>query len=374
MELISNSRFITIINNIDGSIIDRIELNDVFYDNLNLFLEKYKGSNEDYAKLTCNNIPINSINIFKVNNDFIMPDDTDIIYMVKSYKKYVYIKKVNGEYRLIHDEEPYYDKYYYILFSLPNIITEEHIIKYNRRELILFSLREIYNKWYVESRFEFILQLICDMIYPHEYDDYDFMLAVCKYSMHLYLYASEKLKDNKEFMLNVITQNVYILEYANTTIKNNYDIVLAGVTINGNILQYVSKELKDNYNIVLAAITINGYVLKYASDNLRDNYNIVLAAINNYSFALKYASDNMRNNYNIVLTAVKQCGMTLYYASANMRNNYNIVLTAVKQNGMILQYVSKRLRDNYDIVLVAANQCNKSIMYASKRLKEIIKI
>ena len=313
MEPILENKYITIINTITGSIMDRIKLNDTFYLNLNLFLLKYLGPNEDYAKLICNNITINSINMFRVDMGFTMPNDTDIIYMIKSYKKNIYIINDNGNYKLINnpdynlmDNDPYYDKYYTILFCMP-MEAYEQVINYSRKELILSLLPTITRQKYNTTDFEHIL----DMIFAHEYDDYDFMLSACALTKYVYIFISDKLKNNEEFMLNLITQNVHVLEYASINIRNNYNIVLAAVKINGNILQYASEELKDNYDVVLAAVTIYGNALKYASINLRDNYDIVLAAVNNDSFALHYASDNLRKNKdNILFKTPNYCNNT----------------------------------------------------------------
>ena len=350
METIPNSRFITIINNINGSIINKLELNDIFYDILNLFLVKYRGSNEDYAKLICNDKIINSINIFKINKDFNMPDDTDIIYMVKSYKKNVYIITDDDKYILINDLDCdlYYDNYYYMLLCFPNIITSGQLIKYSHKELILFLLDGINEGIYNDLQVKVISDHIRGVIYLANYDDYDFMLRICTQFKGMYSHISDKLKNNEEFILNLIIQNP-------------------------NILEYVNSDMKNNYNIVLAAVNINSLTLRHACINMRNNYDIVLTAINNYSLSLQYASANLQNNYNIVLTAVKKYGISLQYASANMRNNYNIVLKAVKHCGLALQYASVRLQDNYNIVLAAVNQNHSSIQYASDRLKKIIK-
>ena len=376
MELIPNSRTINIINNIDSSIVDRIEFTNDFYINLNIFLEKYKGSNEDYAKLICNDKIINTINIFNVNHDFIMPNDTDIIYMIKSYKKYFYIiMNKNGSYKLINNKKLYYDKYYSILSFrpiIPTIISYNDVIHYNRKELLTLFIHNVNNYNYNT----FIFQCICEMIHPHEYDDYDFMLNIFSHCVNIhdmYLYISDRLKNDKKFILNIILINPYILKHVNSEMKNNYDIVLAAVTCNigyGEILLFASDKLKDNYDIVLAAVNHSGGELQYASDKLKDNYNIVLAAVNNNGNALLFASNNLRNNYDIVLAAVNNCDHALEFASYNMRDNYDIVLAAVKHSGKELYYVSDRLKDNYDIVLAAVNQCGRKLYHASVRLKD----
>ena len=364
MELIPNSRFITIINNIDSSIVDRIELTDTFYVNLNLFLDKYSGPNEDYVKLICNNILINSINIFKVDEDFAMPDDTDIIYMVKSHKKYVYIKKVNEEYILIRDEEFCYDKYYYILYyfpDIPRIISYNDIMHNDRKELIILLLHNCNYTNYNNT----MIKYISGMIYSHEYDDYDFMLNIfshCVKINNIYSLISDRLKNNKKFILELVSLNPFILEYVTSDMKNNYDVVLAAVTSNigdGYILKYASDNMRNNYDIVLAAVNNNGNALLFANDNLQDNYDIVLDAIK-------------KDNYDIILAAVTKIN-ALQYASNNLKDNYDIILAAVNNNGHALQYASEKLKDNYDIVLAAVNQNHSSIQYASDRLKKIIK-
>ena len=376
MEPMPNSRFITIINNIDSSIVDRIELTDTFYVNLNLFLEKYKGSNEDYAKLICNDKIINTINIFNVDEDFTMPDDIDIIYMIKSYKKYVYIINDNGEYKITKNKEyTFCDNYYYIIFFLPIQISYENIIHYNRKELIT-SLSHYTDYRNYDSN---VFQYISEMIHPHEYDDYDFMLNIlshCEYFDNMYFYTSDRLKNSEKFILELISLNPYILNVVNFKMKNNYNIVLAAVTSNsgdGKILLFASDELKDNYDIVLAAVKHNGRALQFASSNLQDNYDIVLAAINsNYDHVIEYASNNLRNNYNIILAAVNKYGYSLQYASDTLKDNYDIVLAAVKYSGRELYYASDRLKDNCDIVLAAYNRNHFALQYASDRIQKII--
>ena len=260
MDIKQSSRIITIIKTITGSIMDRIELNDTFYFNLNLFLLNYRGYNEDYAKLICKDKIINSISIFRVDETFIMPDDTDIIYMIKSYKKDIYIIKNDNKYELAK-EDSYYDHYYYLLIKVLNIITYENIINYSHKELLLIILDDIHFQNY---------HVIRTLITHDMMEDYDSMLQVCTRCEYMFIHASDRLKNNEEFVLNLMSRNALILEFVNSKMKNNYNIVLAAVTTNGLVLRFASIELRDNYDIVSTAVSQDQDAIQYASDRLKD--------------------------------------------------------------------------------------------------------
>ena len=402
MEVTTNSKYITIINNINGFIMDKIELNDSFYNNLNLFLDKYRGYNEDYAKLMCNDRLINSLDMFKVNNDFIMPDNTDIIYMIKSYKKNVYLINDNGKYKLNKDIYyiPGYDKYFYILLCFPHIIASGQIIKYSYRELILSLLKGIYDEIYDDMQVDIIYDHICNMLQSYEYDDYNLMLYVCSQFNYMYKFISYRLENNEEFTVDLITQNPNVLNYVNYKMKNNYNVVLAAVNNDALTLQYASVNLQDNYDIVLAAVKNNSNALNYASDRLINNCDIVLTALvsknvnhnilryvgkelmDNYKFVaqlikfqlhksiLEYVSNKLKDNYKIVLAAVKLGVNELYYASIRLKDNYKVVLAAVKKDKEALKYASIRLKDNYTIVFFAVLNDVQALQYASNRLRD----
>ena len=398
METTSTNRYITIINNISNDTVHRIIFNDNFYDNLNSFLEKYKGPNEDYVKLICNDILINSINIFRIDNTFVMFDNTNIIYMVKSYKKYAYVIKHGNGYKLnalyvSHNTDQYYNLLRYV------DTTYEDVINYSHRELIMFLLlkRQYVYYYYYSSLFT------NDML-----NDYNFMLEVCQCNPAILSHVSDKLAINKEFILNLILYSDHVLEYITYSMQNNYDIVLAAVTKHGLSLNFASSELRNNYDIVLAAVTQNGLSLNFASIKLQNNYDIVLAAVKSNNCALEYASKRLQNNRKIVLSAYSTINNPCYfssyvlqYASKNLMNNYkfvlqlinlqnqgnillfisdrlkdnyNIVLAAILQDYRQIRYASDRLKDNYDIVLAAISQDYEQIQYASDRLKDILKI
>ena len=242
------NRYITIINSITNNIVYTIKYNDAFHCNLKLFLYSYKGPNEDYAKLTYNGKIINSINIFKTDDlNFDMSEDTDIIYMTKSYKKYVYLILNDNTY-CTYNNMYNYDNYYHLIFC------------------------------YITNNYNYIddIQLTIPISCYKNIEEFSHKeLITSIYSINKLKYIptnilTDDMLDDHDFLLNIIISCPDIMININNKVKNNYDIISKIVKINGMILKYASIELKDNYDIVLAAITQHKYAINYASDRLKE--------------------------------------------------------------------------------------------------------
>ena len=392
---------------LDGSVyVDAIILDFNFKNNLTRLLTKYIGPNEDYIKLIYNNRILNKINIFNIDNDFIIPNNIDNIQVVKDYKKYVYIIGNNEGFQLINNYG--YDKYYKLL-SCINIDDEiyNNIISLDYYNLVLLCIEQ--------SHFALIE-------YVSEYlkNDYTIILTAVKSNAYNLVYASNDMKNNYDIVLAAVIQDYNMFTFASKDM-NVYDIVLEVVNQNGNMLKYVSDEMKNNYNIVFAAIKNKSLAIEYASENMKNelyqeaenrrggykyldlersitdtydctlmfvkddgrtlkhvlecfknNYDIVLAAVNNDGISLQYASYIMRSNYDIVLAAVKNNGHALKFASNDMKNNYDIVLATIKNNWRALQHASNDIKDNYDIALAAYNINKSALQYVNINTKILI--
>lgn len=244
-------------------IINSIIFDDDFRNKLNQLLEIYKSSNEDYIKLICNNIVLNTKNIFNVDDDFNLDNITDNVQVIKCYKKYVYCQEEINKFKV---NDKYDDEYSILLKNLIRIKNYNYIINNSYYNIVLNSVKK---------------------------------------DGTTLKYTSEDIKNNYDIVLAAVKQNGRALQYASKDMKNNYDIILNAVKQNGYALQYAEENMKNNFNIVLNAVNTHGCALQYASDNMRNNYDIVLDAVKQNSHALQYASDDMRNNYDIVLAVVE---------------------------------------------------------------------
>ena len=269
---IDNYRIINFLSIADNVIIKSIKLDNNFIENVEEYLQLYYGKDEIYITLVCNTVIINSEFLFNVNENFIMPDNTDIITVIKCYKKNLYLS-VDAYYwrRNIYDE-------YAVLLSTiidNNLISKENIIKSTYRELITLLNDKLY----------IVFKYLTDEIK----DDYDIVLKVVTNHPLAFKYASERLKDNYKIATIAIDAEPLTIKYASYRIKDNYNIVLRTVKRFGSTLKYVSDRLKDHEDIVLAAITSNCHsitlnpveLLIHASIRLANNSEIIKIAIAN---------------------------------------------------------------------------------------------
>ena len=396
---------VNIIGSLNNLLISVIIVDHNFINNLNSFLSQYKGSNENYIKLMCKEKILNSINIYKIDDNFVMPNDTNIIYAIFSYKKYVYLTKTNdNKVKLNNIYNDIEDEYYCLLFhSLIYNISYDDIIEKTYIELILslpnkYELLFLYNLDILDD-YNFIIkavQIKNNLKYASERlkDNYDIALTAVKANgislqfisdrlkdnenialaavsnnYYAFLYVSDKLKDTESFVSTVVKKYNSPLEFASDRLKDDYDFILPFIKRNEYNLSCVSDRLKDNENFILTSIKNNPRLIKYASERLKNDINFLLPIISVNSDILSEISIQMRDNYDIVLTAVNNKWTALYYASDRLKDNYDIVLAAIKNNSNALMLASERLKDNYDLVVIAITYNISVITFASKRLQ-----
>ena len=220
---------------------------------INELLLTYKGPNDDYIKLIYNDIILNTTYIFNVDGNFIIPTNDVNIYVVKSYKKYVFCAETN----MVLLFNKYNDDYYFKILDL-------------------LYLDGISDNYILEASY---YNIIKTCIYQHG---------------DMLQFATDNIKNDYEIVFQAVRLSVHALNYASDDMKNNYEIVFRAVQNDGNALEYASDDMKNNYVIVLAAVTQNGNALEYASDDMKNNYDIVLAAVKQNKYALNYASENMK--------------------------------------------------------------------------------
>ena len=191
--------------------INSMQLDINFRNKLNYLLAQYRGSNENYIRLVYNNVTLNTINIFNVDDNFIL-DDIDIILVIICNKKHIYCQEYNNTYKL---NDKYDDKYHDLLKILVNKVNYNYIINSSYNNIVL--------------------------------------AAVTAYGCALQ-YASDDMKNNYDIVLEAVKQNGRALQHASDNIKNNYDIVLAALNQDAYALQHASVDMKNNSDIVLAAV------------------------------------------------------------------------------------------------------------------------
>ena len=332
---------------LDGKIFkDSIILDDTLIDRLNDILESYVGANEDYIKLIYEDRVLNTINIFKIDDDFSISDNIEIIQVIKGYKKYFYLHENNDSYN---------DDSYYTLFStLRRFIDIDFIINTEYYELILYSV----------TRFD--IGDMLDYVTQDIKNNYDIVLmSVNNYGLALQ-YASKDMKNNKNIVLAAVNSVGIALQYASDTMKNDVDIVMAAVSNDSNSLEFASVDMKNNYDVILAVIKDDKiHALKYAGGTIKNDKAIMLMAVIKFGFLLKYVSKNLKNDKDIVLAAVTNEGTSLRYASENMKDDIDIVLAAVANTGISLKYASENMKNNYFVVVTASENNSNALKYAS---------
>ena len=274
---------------LDGKIFrDPMLIDSTLIDRLNEMLESYIGPNEDYIKLVYSNRIINTTNIFKIDNDFIISDDIQVIQVIRDYKKYVYLHVNNNVYD---------DDYYKLISNLREIISIDYIINTEYYELILHAVGH---------------RRYCDIL----------------------KYVSHDIKNNYDIVLMAVTNYVRSLEHVSEDMKNNKNIVLAAVNIGGAALEYASEAMKNDRDIVLAAVNDYCFALKYASEDMKNDRDIVLLAVNNAGSALQYASEAMKNDRDIVLAAISNDCESLEFASYAIKNDRDIILATIANSNI----------------------------------------
>ena len=309
---------------------------------LNLFLFHENKDKEYYIHLVHDNVILNNISIFDIDDTFVFTENIKILFVIINNKKDRYIQRVPNS-STIYIRYNVGDNYSILLHefmlkssTLKNAIS--YLKKFNYKDMVIKYIK--YNKDIDINMIHYIMNFFTD--------DLDVMLLMIKKYTNTYL--------------------------LNRDMRQNYYIVL--VTIKKQrILRNLNEDLRDNYTIITRAIDYHyGRALRYASKRIQSDYDFVFTVVESYPHALKYADNILKDNQDIVLLAIKKDGITLKYASFRLRNNYNIVLAAVKQNPLALKYASRKLQDNDQIFAAAYRYelLDKIINYASARIKSIV--
>ena len=300
---IDNCKIINFLSIADNVCIKSIKLDDNFIEEVNKYLNSYNGREEIYINLICNNITINTKSIFKVDANFIMPDNTNIITVIKCYKKNFYLS-VNKYFGFKHLDE------YYLLL---NIIIENK----------LMSKKNIINSTYRE-----LVAALNDKLYI------------------AFKYLTDEFRDDYDTVLKVITQNPYMFKYASDRLKNNYNLAIKVVTEAPITFKYLGKRLQNNYKVATIAINGDPLTIKYTRCKMKDDYDMVLSTVKQHGSTLKYVSDRLKDNYDIVLAAVTS-------------NKYTVRLSPIRT----LTYASTRLSSNLELIKLATDNENTGVCY-----------
>ena len=107
--------------------------------------------------------------------------------------------------------------------------------------------------------------------------------------------------NNKNFFLEIVRINGLNLEFIPKIFKNDKEIVLTAIINNSNAFIFASDKLKDNKEIVLELINQcslffnvgNINFLQYISDRLKNDKEIILKAIQKNINAIVFASNEL---------------------------------------------------------------------------------
>lgn len=250
-------------------------------------------------------------------------------------------------------------------------------------------------------------------------DDTELMMKLIKIKPSVFVYASERLKNDESYVLDVLKVSPFCMEYAGNKLKNDKEFAKLALKISPFILPYLSSQLNDDIEIVMLAInpkekSFNARnLLGSISERLRNSKEVILAVLemdkiynekyyhtfentapyvwenwvgidlgwgiksdldpnkmgmsSAYLSPVYYASDNLKRDIEVVKLAVKSSGLALQFIPG-FYDNEEIISYAVSSNGLALMYASKRLRRNKSIVKLALENDFAAIAFADKSL------
>jgi hypothetical protein len=168
-----------------------------------------------------------------------------------------------------------------------------------------------------------------------------------------YVYASEKLQNDKQIIMRVLKYSDYL--YINPCELIDYKILILEVLKikKSFIIDILSEELLNDYDIVLQAVKNNGSNLRFASEELQNNYIIVLEAVKNNGLSIQWASYKLQNDKDIIIESILANKLSfnlvkntsehqLYLLIHNLQHNFNIkfiILNELFLNN--INYISK---------------------------------
>ena len=327
------------IYNLCGNIVDIITYNN--FDDL-------KQDLKSFIRYYDSNVAIQLL----INNEFLNNfDNIDMSILSKidknTYISIVYINKnelycsnKNGKAELNF----YYrnDKYYYFLDIIIQIYHQESykiIMETSYKELILKLID------YETKVLERSPKNILDYISIELQNNKNIVLFAIKNNSAALEFASSKLQNDKEVVIESVKQNGMLLRFASKNLQKDKEIVLIAVKNYGFALRYASRALQKNKTIVLAAIKSSPHSLQFANSLLQNNKNIVFEAVKQDGTSLQYASSILQNNKKIIVKAIEEDILALLYISKKIKNNDKIILKAIKNKDSNL----KNYIDNIDI-------------------------
>lgn len=231
-----------------------------------------------------------------------------------------------------------------IEYSTPIAYVSEDLLK--DKEIAKLAIE---NDKFTENREFIALKYFLDF-----QNDRDFVKFAIQQNANSFIYASNKLKQDKEITKLAISFDGMLLKEA-TYFQDDLEIVTLAVSNNGLALQYASKKLKGNKELILNAVYQNGNALEFCID-FQDDFDVVLVAVQSNGESLKFASEKLRKTYKLIASAINENGSYLNEIPLQDKiyKKKEIIHTAIRK-GCDISFLSQ-LNNNKDYYLTAAKK------------------
>lgn len=206
-------------------------------------------------------------------------------------------------------------------------------------------------------------------LYKEFQDDYDVLWYAVTTDGGSFVFASDRLKNDRELALQASSITSSTVPNNNLGIALSYafsddqELMLLCAPQNYEIFQYASDRLKSDYDTAMILAKTSPYSLEFCNDSIRKNRNIAIAAINKDSVSLRCAVDEIfRCDKEIALLAIgKKSGYLYENLCDKLKHDTEIIKLATSSFDKIVNYLPNSEANSKDFILELIN-INHAIM------------
>ena len=190
-------------------------------------------------------------------------------------------------------------------------------------------------------------------------DDEDFMVDACNECFGAFIFASDRLKNDKKSLLRMIKDSDFrILSCVDKAIFDDEVFMREAVQIFSDVFEYASPRLKKDRELIKLAISAPSVdfedadkftPLQCVDESLRSDRELALLAVKHNPYAYKYLSPELQNDKEIASLVVVPYPGFFQHLPKTLQNDKELALAAVKHNPEAYECLSPKLQRDEEV-------------------------